>query len=104
MADDLSIVSISSLGAVVGTITSAQGELDGVFATVQNLSTNLNAALTGSALGPFETNFLTWLQQISEIKADMDSAQAQLNTLYQTALAASAALSTLNVTTPSGSF
>lgn len=100
MSDDISIVSIANLGMVVGTIQSTKNDLDALYAAIQNLHSNLVAAITGTALTAFETAFLGWMQQLATVKEDMDETYPNLNNLYQAALAAQNSLATIPNSTP----
>lgn len=103
MADDLSISSLNALTAVTNTVKSVHIDLDNLYNSVQGLSTHLNAALSGSALGQFEARFLCWLKMLSDVMEDMDDTYNALNQISSNASAAAAALAGINYTTPPNS-
>ncbi len=97
--DSISISSIAALGTVVNTIQVAKTSLDTLYTNdLQHLSTNLNAALTGSALGSFEAHFLAWLKTLYNISEDMHNTYDNLEIIYTSAKLIADALSRTNYT------
>lgn len=97
--DSISINSIAALGNVTHHIHQVMENLEDLYNNqLQHLSTNLNAALSGSALGQFESHFLGWLKTLYNISEDMHDAYNNLELIYASAKLIADTLSKLNYT------
>lgn len=97
--DSISISSIAALGDVTANILAVRTNLETLYNNqLQHLSTHLNTALSGSALGQFEARFLCWLKTLYNISEDMHTSYNDLVLIYEGAKILAEALSKINYT------